>query len=141
MFKKNLILTLAIILILPAWAMAATTVGVKQSGNQPPSSPRLVLMQGYTSTGNGVLGVGMEYNLNQRASTHDWEIDITGSPSNVELILQGSKDCNNYYDIDTYTGTTDRLRFVRNKSVKCIRGKLVTLDSGSVTITSIHGGE
>jgi hypothetical protein len=60
-----------------------------------------------------------------------WEVRVTGSPSAMQVDLEGSLDNSNWYQIDTYNTVANTLRQVVDKAAKFVRARLVTLTGGS----------
>ncbi|MCK5601816.1 hypothetical protein KAR91_08110 [Candidatus Pacearchaeota archaeon] len=83
---------------------------------------------------------GTEYDLGFLASEHTIMYDFTGSPSSVLVIIQGTIDGTNWFNIREFAGTVDTMEHLVNRPIRKIRGYLTTLDTGNVTVRSIHGG-
>jgi hypothetical protein len=60
-----------------------------------------------------------------------WEVRVTGSPTAMQVDLEGSLDNTNWYQIDTYNTVANALREVTQRGAKFIRARLVTLTGGS----------
>ena len=116
-------------------AMSDSAV-VHNSANRPAHTEVLPIFTDYTTTGTA----GTVYDLGFLASEHTWMVDFTGSPTSVLLILQGTIDGANWFNLREFTGTADAMEHIVNRPIRKIRGYLTTLDAGSVTVRSIHGG-
>ena len=109
---------------------------VHNSANRPAHTEVLPLFTAYSTTG----AAGTVYDLGFLASEHTWMVDFTGSPTSVLLILQGTVDGANWFNLREFTGTADAMEHIVNRPIRKIRAYLTTLDAGSVTVRSIHGG-
>ena len=90
-------------------------------------------------TNGSTLAPSGDYDIGFLAAQHTWMMDFTGSPGTVSIIFQGTIDGVNWFDLDIYTGTTDTMRHVVNKPVRKIRVDIDALDTGDVTVKTIHG--
>lgn len=69
---------------------------------------------------------------------HTWEIIINGSPTGVDVRLQGSLTGRGWGDLDVYTGLTSVSRHAVNKLIRQVRVQVVTLSGGTApTIEAI----
>jgi hypothetical protein len=114
----------------------ADSAVVHNQNNRPAHTEVLPLFTNQSTTGVA----GTVYDLGFLASEHTWMVDFTGSPSSVLVILQGTVDGANWFNLREFTGTADAMEHIVNRPIRKIRGYLTTLDTGSVTIRSIHGG-
>ncbi len=60
-----------------------------------------------------------------------WEVRLTGSPTSVQVDLEGSIDGSNWYQLGSHTATTDALNWTLDKPVLFVRGNVVTLSGGT----------
>ena len=117
--------------LVPAYAVEATVLNGKNRAAHTQSIA--VFTNGSTVAPSGAYDIGF------LAAQHTWMMDFTGSPGTVSIILQGTIDGANWFNLDTYTGTADTMRHVVNKPVRKIRVDIDALDTGSVTVKTIHG--
>jgi hypothetical protein len=116
----------------PATAIEATLLN---PANRPAHTQAIPIF-----TNESTIAASTVYDIGFLASEHTWMLDFTGSPTSVSIAFQGTIDGANWFALDTYTGTTDTMRHVVNKPVRKIRVDLATLDTGDVTVKTIHGG-
>jgi hypothetical protein len=139
--KKILILIVLLTVHVSAFAV---DMGGFNNPNKPASTYAYPIMTNFSSTGNGTVGAGESHNVGFFAKFHKWIIDIKGTPSIVNVKLEGSIDDSIWYKLDTYSSTSpvDYSRDVYNKGAYFIRGRLLTFTNGSsISITSAHGGQ
>ena len=127
------------------WGLAfGGDMEASNTSNKPVSTYTYPIMAGYTSTANGTAGVGEKYNIGFTADTHTWQITFVGTPTNVNVKLEGSIDEANWFTLDTYSTTSpeDYIRWVRNKDADFVRGHLVTFTgNSSISLESKHGSD
>ena len=137
---RNKIILAALALIVGTMAAATVAMSdsavVRNSNNRAAHTAVLPLFTNQSTTGVA----GTEYDLGFLASEHTWMVDFTGSPTSVLVILQGTVDGANWFNLREFTGTADAMEHIVNRPIRKIRGYLTTLDAGDVTIRSIHGG-
>lgn len=131
-----------VLLVISIGAMAAATVAMSDSAvvhNQNNRPAHTAVLPIFTNASSGD-GAGTVYDLGFLASEHTWMVDFDGSPTSVLLILQGTVDGTNWFNLREFTGTADAMEHIVNRPIRKIRGYLNTLDVGRVTVRSIHGG-
>jgi len=86
-------------------------------------------------------GAGSTVDLAHIFDKHTWQMTLTGSPTGVDVTLQGSIDDSNWFELDRTTSTSAEMRHVVNKPVRYVRGYVTTLSGGTsptVTVKSCH---
>jgi hypothetical protein len=134
---------ISFVLIFVFVATLAWAGDVKETGNKPAATYTKEIMTNYSSTGNGTSGVTAPEDIGFLAGVTLWEIDIKGSPSNVNLKLKGSSDGAAWFVMDAYSTTSpeDRMAWIHNKDVNFVKGTLTTFTGGtSISMKTTHGG-
>jgi hypothetical protein len=123
-------------------SMAAATVAMSESAtvlnpaNRPSHTATLPLFTNQSTTGVA----GTVYDIGFLAAEHTLAYTFTGSPTSVLVIMQGTIDGTNWFNLREFVGTSNTMEHIVNRPIRKIRGYLTTLDAGSVTVRSIHGG-
>jgi hypothetical protein len=92
---------------------------------------RGVSLAAVISTGAGDEFALAPYFLGVLPSVFAFDILITGSPSGVTVLLEGSLDGTNWFTMETVAGTSDSLNFSVDKPVRFVRANLTVLTGGS----------
>jgi hypothetical protein len=70
------------------------------------------------------------------APTVSWQIVLTGGPSAINVVLQGSQDNISYFTIDTTTNTSGELRYLGPIALRFMRARIVSVTGGTtITVT------
>lgn len=80
-----------------------------------------------------IVGLKDIWKLNHAYLNHTWQTKIDGTPSVVDVDLEGSLDGVNFFALDTSTSTTGEMRHIANKAVKFIRINLVAFTFGGTS--------
>ncbi len=79
-----------------------------------------------------VTGAGNSVDLMHTYKDYSWQIELTGSPTSIEVRLEGSIDGTNWGILDLITDPSAAgLRHVVNKPIQYIRANVVTLSGGT----------
>lgn len=122
-------------------ASGASAINVQDGGNSLTTDvavDELTSLNAVTTTGAGTSAA-----LTVAASTHTYHVIVTGSPTSVNVDLEGSIDGVTWFVLDSSTTTTSEMRHVVNKLVENIRANLTTLTGGTsptVTVEITSGG-
>ena len=141
---KRFILFILVSLLLISVSVWAADMGATHNKNTPTSTYVTSIMKNFSSTGNGTGGIGESYNIGFVSKSHQWVLDIKGTPSAAKVLLKGSLDDSNWYTMDTYSTITPPGAFsrsVQNIGAYFVRAELITFTNGTtVSIESVHSG-
>lgn len=66
-----------------------------------------------------------------------WHVIMTGAPATIQVDIEGTLDGTVWFQLDTYTTTSNTLRFIVDKPVLGIRAKLVVLTGGTAPTVTV----
>jgi hypothetical protein len=88
--------------------------------------------------GSGTTGAWVSvarYSGSTMPANFAWQITLNGSPSALNVSLEGSLDGTTAVALDTYSTAANALRHVSGKPVAFIRGKVTSVTGGTITLT------
>lgn len=80
------------------------------------------------------LSMGLPAKNTGDITEYTWTIKYSAAPTAPDVRLQGSLDDITYFDLDTYTGTTDTMRHVISKPVRYLRVFYAAGSGANVTV-------
>jgi len=84
-----------------------------------------------------VTGACTSAQVSNIASRITYSVVVTGAPTAVTLVVEGSIDNTSWFTLDTSTTTTSEMRHIANKGVHYLRGNLTTLTGGTAPTVTV----